>query len=140
MSRFAKFLATVGATVCFTGVLHATGDFGPEVYLDDGGKNVDGSPEFYWDLELKRLAQDFHPPEKLVVPQGTPAPMSDEETPDTGGKDTEATDVKDQAFRSGEGETAADRCTRPGRRNRAAPCRIRFRIFAISSRRMGIPK
>ena len=95
MSRLAKFLATVGATVCFTGVLHATGDFGPEVYLDDGGKNVDGSPEFYWDLELKRLAQDFHPPEKLVVPQGTPAPMSDEETPDTGGKDTEATDVKD---------------------------------------------
>jgi len=95
VSRFAKLLAAIWATMCFTGALHATGDFGPDVYLDDGGKNVDGSPEFYWGLELQRLAQDFHPAEKVVAPTETPAPTSDEETPDYGGKDTEAADLKD---------------------------------------------
>ncbi|MDQ6622785.1 MAG: hypothetical protein M3Y86_04790 [Verrucomicrobiota bacterium] len=45
----------------------ATGYYGPMVYLDDGGRRVTGSPEFYWELEVKRLARDFHPPERLVV-------------------------------------------------------------------------
>ena len=44
----------------------ATGWFGPMVYLDKGGRNVDASPEFYWDLELKRIARDFNAPEKLL--------------------------------------------------------------------------
>lgn len=95
MSRFAKWLARVGATLCFTGGLHATGYYGPDVYLDDGGKNVDGSPEFYWSLELRRLAQGFHPTEKMVTPQEMPVPTSDEETSDNGPKDTEAADLKD---------------------------------------------
>jgi hypothetical protein len=69
MSRFAKLFATVGATMCFTGGLHATGYFEPQVYLDQGGKNVDGSPEFYWGLEVRRIAKEFHPAEKLVVSQ-----------------------------------------------------------------------
>lgn len=43
----------------------ATGYFGPAVYLDEGGRRVAASPEFYWELEVKRLARDFHPPEKL---------------------------------------------------------------------------
>lgn len=50
------------------GNVRATGYFGPMVYLDDGGSNVAASPEFYWELEVKRLARDFHPPEKLVTP------------------------------------------------------------------------
>ncbi len=53
--------------MCFAGELHATGFYGPEVYLDEGGKNVDGSPEFYWDLEVRRLSRDFQPTEKLPV-------------------------------------------------------------------------
>jgi len=47
----------------------ATGWFGPTVYLDEGGRNVDASPEFYWDLELKRVARDFHATEKLLKPE-----------------------------------------------------------------------
>ena len=43
----------------------ATGFYGPVQYLDNGGRNVDLSPEFYWELEVKRLSGRFHPPEKL---------------------------------------------------------------------------
>ncbi len=43
----------------------ATGYYGPTLYLDDGGANLVGAPEFYWALELKRLAREFHPPEKF---------------------------------------------------------------------------
>lgn len=67
MSLFAKLLVVVGATLCFPGGLHATGYYGPDFYLDDGGKNVAGSPEFYWGLEVRRLAKEFHPTEKRVV-------------------------------------------------------------------------
>src|SRR5216117_1886846 len=68
MSRFVRLLATVGTALCFVGGLHATGYFGPYIYLGDGGKNVAGSPEFYWGLEVRRISRDFHPHEKLVVP------------------------------------------------------------------------
>jgi hypothetical protein len=53
----------------------ATGDFGPHVYLDQGGENVEASPEFYWELEVKRLAKGFAPTEKRLA-----APASKEET------------------------------------------------------------
>ena len=71
MSRFVKLLATVGTALCLVGGLHATGYFGPYIYLDDGGKNVEGSPEFYWGLEVRRISRDFHPPEKSVVSKET---------------------------------------------------------------------
>src|ERR1041385_3717669 len=41
------------------------------VYLDQGGRNVDASPEFYWDLELKRIAREFRAPEKLLKRSST---------------------------------------------------------------------
>ena len=53
------------------GGLNATGYFGPSIYLDDGGKKVEGSPEFYWSLEVRRISRDFRPPEKLVVSKET---------------------------------------------------------------------
>src|SRR5207245_6399564 len=59
MSPFVKLLATVGTALCLVGGLHATGYFGPYIYLDDGGKNVAGSPEFYWALEVRRISGDF---------------------------------------------------------------------------------
>ena len=81
--------------MCFVGGLHATGYFGPDVYLDEGGKNVDGSPEFYWGLEVRRIAREFHPPEKLVVSEKQ-KPDSDEDTPDNrGSHDSADADVKD---------------------------------------------
>jgi hypothetical protein len=97
VSRFAKWFATVGATLCFVGELHATGYFEPQVYLDQGGKSVDGTPEFYWGLEVRRIAREFHPAEKLVV-SDKPKPKSDEETTDTNtssSQGTEEADVKD---------------------------------------------
>ncbi|MEO6742167.1 MAG: hypothetical protein ABIP20_18130, partial [Chthoniobacteraceae bacterium] len=61
---------------------HATGDFSPQRWLDNGGAASEMSPEFYWELELKRMAQEFHPPEKRVVP--------DEEKPDAAKDDANA--------------------------------------------------
>ena len=46
--------------------LNATGFYGPQVYLDEGGKKLLQSPEFYWDVELKRLARSYKPTEKRV--------------------------------------------------------------------------
>src|SRR5260370_30816043 len=83
--------------MCFVGGLHATGYYGPDVYLDHGGKSVDGTPEFYWGLEVRRIAREFHPAEKLVVSE-KPKPKSDEETTDTNtssSQGTEEADVKD---------------------------------------------
>src|SRR5438093_7567405 len=46
MSRFVKLLATVATALCLVGGLHATGYFGPYIYLDDGGKNVEAHRNF----------------------------------------------------------------------------------------------
>jgi hypothetical protein len=69
MNRLVKLMAIVGTALYLVGRLHATGYFGPFTYLDDGGKKVEGSPEFYWGLEVRRISREFHPPEKLVVPK-----------------------------------------------------------------------
>lgn len=96
MGRFARLLVAVGATLCFLGRLHATGYYGPDVYLDEGGKNVDGSPEFYWGLEVRRLAKEFHPPEKRVVSEKAEK-KGDEETSEKNDADsgTQEADFKD---------------------------------------------
>src|SRR5436190_1682172 len=96
VSHFAKLLLAVGATLCFLGRLHATGYYGPDFYLDDGGKNVDGSPEFYWGLEVRRLAKEFHPTEKRVVSEKAEH-KSDEEASDNSDLSdaTEDADLKD---------------------------------------------
>jgi tetratricopeptide (TPR) repeat protein len=44
----------------------ATGFYGPQVYLDNGGENLLRSPEFFWDVEVKRLARSFQPTEKRI--------------------------------------------------------------------------
>src|SRR5215213_4964275 len=67
-------LLVLGASTTF-----ATGFYGPTVYLEEGGRRVIGSPEFFWDLEVKRLARDFRPPEKLIK---IPLPRNDEDTVD----------------------------------------------------------
>lgn len=80
MSRFVKLFATGATALCLTDGVHATGYFGPNIYLDDGGKRVAGSPEFYWALEVSRISADFHPPEKLVISK-KPAPANEAEEP-----------------------------------------------------------
>jgi len=96
VSLFAKLLVVVGATLCFLGGLHATGYYGPDFYLDDGGKNVAGSPEFYWGLEVRRLAKEFHPTEKRVVSEKAEQ-KSDEDASDNSNlsQATEEADLND---------------------------------------------
>src|SRR6476661_7223307 len=98
MSRFVKVLATVGTALCLVGGLHATGYFGPYIYLDDGGKKVEGSPEFYWGLEVRRISRDFHPPEKVVVSKETAQKTEEQELEERTKKtsdNTIETDLKD---------------------------------------------
>jgi tetratricopeptide (TPR) repeat protein len=76
----------------------ATGYFGPNVYLDNGGKNVAASPEFYWEVEVKRLAKDFTAPEELSF--GTPSEQeteTEEQTERPLDKVTADADLKDFA-------------------------------------------
>src|ERR1043166_8969781 len=80
VSRFAKVFVLIGAMMCVAGGLQATGYYGPDVYLDNGGKNVDGSPEFYWGLEIRRICREFHPTEKLVISEESKT-ISDEDQP-----------------------------------------------------------
>lgn len=54
--------------ICSSTYCHGTGFYGPNFYLDNGGKMVESTPEFYWEWEIKRLAKDFHPSEKRVSP------------------------------------------------------------------------
>src|SRR5947199_8288243 len=95
MSRFLKVLATVGTAVCLVGGLHATGYFGPNIYLDDGGKKVEGSPEFYWGLEVRRISRDFHPPEKLVVSKEAAQINEEEQRTKKTSENTTETDLRD---------------------------------------------
>jgi len=96
VSHFAKLLIVVGVTLCFLGRLHATGYYGPDFYLDDGGKNVAGSPELYWGQEVRRLAKEFHPTEKRVVSEKAEQ-KSDEDASDNSNlsQATEDADLKD---------------------------------------------
>jgi hypothetical protein len=57
-------LALISITVVQDG--HATGFYGPQLYLDAGAKNLLQSPEFYWEVEVKRLAKNFTPSEKRI--------------------------------------------------------------------------
>ena len=88
----AFFIATLSLIPNST---RATGYFGPTIYLDQGGRNVAASPEFYWELETKRLARNFHPPEKLVV--GAGEPKEDEDTRQWLGQQTSEVDKADFA-------------------------------------------
>ncbi len=46
-----------------------TGYYGPTVYLS-GWTNLNETPEFYWEMEIRRLSKDYHPKEKpAVVPR-----------------------------------------------------------------------
>jgi hypothetical protein len=103
MNRIVKIALFLFAQACCGGAAYATGYFGPAVYLDQGGKNVDASPEFYWELEVKRLSREFHPVEKLVRP--TKKVTEAEEDPRTiRTRDTAEADLKDftHALEAGE--------------------------------------
>jgi hypothetical protein len=95
MSRLFKILpALLAIAWCASDLRASTGYLPLDIYLDEGGKNVDASPEFYWELEIKRLAQNFHPTEKLVLPKSE-QPRAEAGAPNLRAEDTAAADVKD---------------------------------------------
>lgn len=65
-----KLLVSLSLFVLSFGIavpcLHASGGYGPFYWLGDGGIASDHSPEFYWAIEVKRIARDFIPAEKRV--------------------------------------------------------------------------
>jgi hypothetical protein len=84
----------------------ATGFYGPSVYLDQGGKNVNASPEFYWELEAKRLAKGLAPGEKLITASASNRQAETEDAADDSRSlMTTDVDVKDFAAALQEGRT-----------------------------------
>lgn len=100
---------------------NATGFYGPSVYLDQGGKSVNASPEFYWELEAKRLAQGFTPTEKRVA---APASKKQDEAADAADDSksqmTAGADVKDFATALQEGRIKPGDSTKAIEQNEAA--------------------
>ena len=102
MKRIGKIAWTILAATFCVDDARATGYFGPSVYLDEGGKNVDASPEFYWELEVKRLSRGFHPAEKLVRSKDETQAEADRRTIQS--RHTAQADLKDfaDALQAGE--------------------------------------
>ena len=78
-----KFYVSCFCAALLGGQLQAHVPFAGERWLENGGIASDISPEFYWELEVKRMAREFAPPEKRVLPPaarlepGQEAPLAD---------------------------------------------------------------
>ena len=88
MSKLNASVVAVALAAAFSPA-HATGIFAPNRWLEFGGVAASSPPEFMWDIEVRRLALDFAPPEKRVVPD--PA-WFDTEPPKNGAKPALAAD------------------------------------------------
>ncbi|MGB8168282.1 MAG: hypothetical protein WCF18_12365 [Chthoniobacteraceae bacterium] len=92
---FASFVLTAAIV---TGLAPGSGDFAPDRWLANGGIASEMSPEFFWELELRRMAKEFSAPEKRIVPDG-PRPEYGADLPPgelpAGAKFTGQGDVKD---------------------------------------------
>src|SRR4051812_9534048 len=90
-------------TQCF-----GTGAWMPQTVLQDGAKLVMQTPEFFWELECKRIAQEFKPEEKRVV--APPPKDTAPENADILGREefTSKTDIEDfsAAVKAGEVKAA----------------------------------
>jgi hypothetical protein len=98
----------------------ATGYFEPRQYLDDGGKKVDGSPQFYWELEVKRLAKDFKPSEKRVAREKAKKEGDTDTTETTPGDITAEADLNDFALALKEGRLKPSDPAKAGQQHEAA--------------------
>src|SRR3954468_24776075 len=65
-----KLSRSVGLAILCAGIWSksfGTGNWMPRTVLQDNAKQVLGTPEFFWELECKRIAQEFTPPEKRIA-------------------------------------------------------------------------
>jgi hypothetical protein len=100
---------------------NATGFYGPSVYLDQGGKIVNASPEFYWELEVKRLAKDFTPEEKRAATPPIRKPgETDEGQDEARSQITLDADARDFAAALQEGRIKPDDPAKAAEQNAAA--------------------
>ncbi len=99
----------------------ATGFYGPSVYLDQGGKNVNASPEFYWELEAKRLAKGLAPGEKLLTaPASNRQAETEDAADDSKSRMTTEVDVKDFAAALQEGRIKPENPEKATEQHKAA--------------------
>ncbi|MGH7291543.1 MAG: hypothetical protein ACREJT_10050, partial [Myxococcota bacterium] len=68
MSKLNASVVAVALVAAAVAPAHSTGIFAPNRWLEFGGVAAASPPEFMWDVEVRRLALDFVPPEKLAVP------------------------------------------------------------------------
>jgi hypothetical protein len=67
--------------LAFTQGAGATGDFLSGRWLDNGGKASAMSPEFFWHVELHRMAAPFQAEERRIVPPETPSEPENDSAP-----------------------------------------------------------
>lgn len=70
LSMWKSFVSLTLNTALLGASAFATGDFMPDRWLGHGGVASEMSPEFYWELELRRMAKEFRVDERRVVPEG----------------------------------------------------------------------
>lgn len=64
---FARLTSVAASCAALTSSSFATGIYFMPRWLDQGGVASDHSPEFYWELEVRKLAADFKPSQKRVA-------------------------------------------------------------------------
>jgi tetratricopeptide (TPR) repeat protein len=69
----AIFIASISSPSLF-----ATGAWMPRSWIGERGEPIVAPPEFFWELEVKRIASEFTPPEKRV-PAPPPSDQTNEE-------------------------------------------------------------
>jgi hypothetical protein len=62
-----KSLLSLLLLINLHGPVRASGPFIPPRWLEYGGRAVSMAPEFFWEMELKRLAREFAVPEKVSL-------------------------------------------------------------------------
>ena len=67
-----QLAASTSVLALLSSPCQASGPFIPTRWLEEGGQAVNRSPEFFWELELKRLAREFRVEEVRNSPQKAP--------------------------------------------------------------------
>jgi len=107
------------------GICSGSGYYGPSEYFSSSEQNLLASPEFYWALEVTRIAQAFRPPEKLRARVEKKEPSAEgEAVEDPCAKATEEADRSDFAAALKEGRIKPGDPEKAGKQHEEARDRI----------------